>query len=121
MPTITLHDGRKFEVQSDKRLILALMDHRVDILHRCGGNARCTTCRVRFIEGEPERMTQAEKIRLIDKDSLGKFRLSCQIPCDHNMTVQPLLSMKSEMLDDAGPRPDDHITPPPEWTTKNGT
>jgi ferredoxin len=118
MPQITLHDGRTFEVQSDKRLILALIDNDVDILHRCGGNARCTTCRVKFIAGEPDQMTHAEKTRLIDRDALGKFRLSCQIPCDHNMTVTPLLSMKSEMLDDAGPRPNDQITPPAEWTAR---
>jgi ferredoxin len=119
MPLITLHTGVSFEAPDDKRLILALIDHRVDILHRCGGNARCTTCRVKFIAGEPDRMTHAEKLRLTEREALGKFRLSCQIPCDHDMTVEPLLSMKSEYLDDAGPRPNDTITPPAEWTLKD--
>ncbi len=35
-----------FEVESGTRLVLALERNGVDILHRCGGNAKCTTCRV---------------------------------------------------------------------------
>ena len=42
------------EVESGKRLVLAIeQDAHVDVLHACGGNARCTTCRVEFIDGEP--------------------------------------------------------------------
>lgn len=118
MPTITLHDGRTFEAAAHQRLILALLDNGVDILHRCGGNARCTTCRVKFMAGEPERMTAAEKERLSLREALGKFRLSCQILCDHEMTVEPLLSMQSEYLTDPGPRPAEGLTPIPEWTHK---
>ena len=29
-------------------------DAKVDVLHACGGNARCTTCRVEFVDGEPD-------------------------------------------------------------------
>lgn len=115
MPTITLKNGRTFEVESGRRLVLALMDHHVDILHRCGGNARCTTCRVVFQAGEPARMTEAEHLRLSERDLLGKARLSCQILCDHDMTLEPVLSLKSEGLDDAGPLPHDEITPPAVW------
>ena len=61
-------DGRRFwnvDVADNKRLVLAIeQDAKVDILHACGGNARCTTCRVEFIEGEPSAMTAAEKERL---------------------------------------------------------
>ena len=34
------------EAPAGKKLVLALEDAGIDILHRCGGNARCTTCRV---------------------------------------------------------------------------
>jgi ferredoxin len=115
MPIITLQDGRTFEVPLGRRLVLALMDQGVDILHRCGGNARCTTCRVIFSAGEPSRMTEAEHHRLSERDLLGQARLSCQITCDHDMTLHPVLSLKSEGLDDAGPLPHDEITPPPVW------
>jgi ferredoxin len=42
-----------FEAPDGKRLVLAIEDAGVPILHRCGGKARCTTCRVTFNEGEP--------------------------------------------------------------------
>ena len=53
-------DGQTFEVPNEKRLVLAIEESGINIGHRCGGNARCTTCRVRFINGEPEEMTRAE-------------------------------------------------------------
>ena len=46
------------------RLVRAIEGNGVDILHRGGGNARCTTCRVQFFAGEPDRMTVAEYDRL---------------------------------------------------------
>lgn len=116
MPKITVKDGQTFDAPEGKRLILALEDAGVDILHRCGGFARCTTCRVKFIEGEPEKMTVAEKERLGQQEGLlGEVRLSCQIPCQHDMTVEPLMSLAKMNLDDPGSRPQDNITPDPEW------
>ena len=60
------------EVPEGKRLVLAIEeDAEVHILHRCGGYARCTTCRIEYLEGEPEKMTQAELEVLERKDLLG--------------------------------------------------
>lgn len=115
MPTITLNNGDSFDVKSDKRLVLAIREHGVDILHRCGGFAKCTTCRVKFSEGAPDTMTEAEYTRLSEADLLGQIRLSCQILCDHDMTVQPLMTQTSEKRSTPGNRPQDHITPPPKW------
>ena len=54
MPKLTVEGFPTVEVVSGKRLVLAIeQDAHVDVLHACGGNARCTTCRVEFIEGEP--------------------------------------------------------------------
>jgi len=116
MPKITVEGGTTFDAPEGKRLILALRDEDVDILHRCGGNAKCTTCRVKFHAGEPERMTVAERDRLESGNLLGEVRLSCQIPCTHDMTVEPLNTLENTGLDDRGSRPEDHITPDPEWT-----
>jgi len=53
MATIEV-DGRRVEVEDGKRLVLAIEeDLGIDILHKCGGNAMCTTCRVEFAAGEP--------------------------------------------------------------------
>ena len=62
MPKLTVDGYGTFEVLAGKRLVLAVeQDAGVDILHACGGNARCTTCRVEFLSGEPSAMTEAEK------------------------------------------------------------
>jgi len=73
MPKLTVEGVGEFEVPQGKRLVLALeQDAGVDQLHACGGNARCTTCRVQFIAGEPERMTQAEKDVLTARGLIGQ-------------------------------------------------
>lgn len=86
-------------------------DAKVDILHACGGNARCTTCRVEFIEGEPDRMTVAEKEVLERKGATG-VRLSCQIVCDHDIAIAEVAMTKGNQgWTDTGPAPEPTVTP----------
>ena len=114
MPKLTVEGFGAFEIEDGKRLVLAIeQDAGVDILHACGGNARCTTCRVEFIEGEPDRMTAAEQRVLAAKGATG-VRLSCQIPCDHDMTVRAISRLEGSGRADPGGTPATEITPPPE-------
>jgi ferredoxin len=117
MATITIKGEKSFDVEDGStRLTTAIEDAGIDILHRCGGYAGCTTCRVEFHEGEPENMTEAEAKKLVSQDLLGEVRLSCQILCDHDMTVTPVYRLSEmENMDDAGPRLKDDITPDPVW------
>ncbi|MEO7910417.1 MAG: 2Fe-2S iron-sulfur cluster-binding protein [Roseiflexaceae bacterium] len=115
MPRIEVEGHGTFDVPADMRLVRAIEGNQVDILHRCGGFAKCTTCRVEFISGEPERMTVAERDKLAEKGLLGQVRLSCQILCDHDMAVRPLMTLSSSGLPDPGPEPQAEITPDPEW------
>src|SRR5688572_12180088 len=102
MSQLTVDGVGTFEVPSGKRLVLALTDEaHVDQLHACGGNARCTTCRVEFVAGEPDTMTQAEKSVLAAKGATG-VRLSCQIQCDHDMTVRIISRLAGSGRVDAG-------------------
>jgi ferredoxin len=118
MPKLTVEEFGTVDVPEGKRLVLALEeDARVDQLHACGGNARCTTCRVEFISGEPERMTVAEKTVLAAKGLTG-VRLSCQILCDHDMTVRAISRLAGSGRPDPGSKPAPDITPPAEWTTR---
>jgi ferredoxin len=119
MPKLTVDGVGTFDVPQGKRLVLALEDEaKIDQLHACGGNARCTTCRVEFVSGEPERMTQAEKSVLAAR-GLSGVRLSCQIVCDHDMTVRAISRLASSGRPDAGKRPADDIQPQPvEWVAK---
>jgi ferredoxin len=119
MPQLTVEGVGAFEVPQGKRLVLALEDEaKVDQLHACGGNARCTTCRVEFLAGEPDRMSAAEKQVLAARGLTG-VRLSCQIPCDHDMSVRAISRLAGSGRKDAGPRPADDIQPQPvEWVPK---
>ena len=40
MPTVTVDGEKSFEVEPGKKLVLAIEDAGIDIMHRCGGNAR---------------------------------------------------------------------------------
>ena len=116
MPQLTVEGFSPVEVEDGKRLVLAIeQDAGVDVLHACGGNARCTTCRVEFVSGEPERMTLAEKTRLEERGLTG-VRLSCQIVCDHDMTLRAISRLAGSGRADPGKTPELTIQPPPEWT-----
>jgi len=116
MPRLTVEDFGTFEIAPGKRLVLAIEeDAGVDQLHACGGNARCTTCRVEFIDGEPTTHTAAEVERLAAKGLTG-VRLSCQILCDHDMTVRAISRLEGSGRPDPGGPPAPEITPPPVWT-----
>lgn len=115
MPKLTVEGFGTVDVAAGKRLVLAIeQDAKVDILHACGGNARCTTCRVEFIDGEPTRRTAAEQERLVARGLTG-VRLSCQILCDHDMTVRAISRLEGSGRPDPGGTPQDAITPPAQW------
>ncbi len=118
MPKLTVEGAGEFDVPQGKRLVLALEDEaKIDQLHACGGNARCTTCRVEFVSGEPDRMTEAEKSVLAARGLTG-VRLSCQIVCDHDMAVRAISRLAGSGRKDAGSRPADQVQPPPVWVPK---
>ncbi len=107
MPHVTIEDVGTIEVAAGRRLVLGIEDAGIDILHRCGGNARCATCRVEMLEGTPTPITEAEEGRLSElKNRKPTTRLSCQIRVLDNLTVKVRrrLSQNPE-LGDAGPRP----------------
>jgi ferredoxin len=113
MPKLTVEMVGEFEVPPNKRLVLALEDEAgIDQLHACGGYARCTTCRVEFVVGEPDQMTVAEKSALAAR-SLSGVRLSCQILCDHDMAVRVSSRLAGSGRQNAGLRPADTIQPEP--------
>jgi ferredoxin len=115
MPKLTVEGFGSFDVPAGKRLVLALeQDAHVDVLHACGGNARCTTCRVEFLAGEPSKTTVAEQTVLAAKGVTG-VRLSCQMKCEHDMSVRAISRLAGSGRPNAGPTPDANIQPPPQW------
>ena len=115
MPKLTVENVGAFDVPDRKRLVLALeQDAKIDQLHACGGRARCTTCRVEFVSGEPSTMTKAESTALTGRGLTG-VRLSCQILCDHDMAVRAISRLEGSGRPDPGPTPQPFIEPPPEY------
>ena len=116
MPKLNVEGYGEFEVEEGTRLVLALTDvANVDQLHACGGNGRCTTCRVEITDGEPTRMTATEKETLNARELSG-VRLSCQVLCQSDMAVRAISRLEGSGRADAGGRPDEELQPQPvQW------
>ena len=100
-----------FETEPGQKLVLAIEDNGIDILHRCGGNARCTTCRVEIIGGDPGEIREPERAILSTKTDLNDHtRLSCQIRVTDDLHVK-VINQSSVTGLDPGPRPSDETTP----------
>jgi Na+-transporting NADH:ubiquinone oxidoreductase subunit NqrF len=73
---------------------------------------------VRFISGEPSKVTSAERT-ILSARGLGAeagLRLSCQILCDQDMRLIAESRLATSGKKDPGKRPADVIEPPPIWT-----
>ncbi|TLS37551.1 2Fe-2S iron-sulfur cluster-binding protein [Pseudalkalibacillus caeni] len=105
MPKVIVPEKGTFEVEEGKKLVLALEDNGVDILHRCGGKAKCTTCRVEVIDGDFGELTEIEKEAFKRKGVEENLRLSCQVRVNGDCEVRPIKT-ESETGLDAGPRPE---------------
>ncbi|MCB0329479.1 MAG: (2Fe-2S)-binding protein [Bdellovibrionales bacterium] len=118
MPKLTVEGVGTFEVPEGKRLVLALREEAgIDQLHACGGNAKCTTCRVEFVSGEPGMITKAEK-ELLKTKGLSGVRLSCQLACENDMEVRAISRLRDTERKDCGSMPTPEIVPAPEWVEK---
>ena len=116
MPKLEVEGAGTYDVEGGKRLVLAIEeDAGVDIMHACGSYARCATCRVEFLEGEPGDMTGAEMMFLGMRDLLGEARLSCQIYCEEDMKVRVSMTVSGTGARDPGHPPERKITPEPVW------
>src|SRR3954471_16391464 len=108
MPKVTAEtatETKGIEAEAGRKLVLTIEDAGIDILHRCGGNAKCTTCRVEVLEGDAGEMGEAERNRLALETGLAdNVRLSCQIHVEGDMHVRVLGQASVRGLD-PGPRP----------------
>ena len=78
-----------FEAEEGRKLVLAIEDAGIDILHRCGGNAKCTTCRVEVLAGDPGEIGELERNRLALETGLAEnVRLSCQVRVRDDLKVR---------------------------------
>lgn len=112
MPSIKVEGLATFQAESGTRLVLALEEAGIDILHRCGGKARCTTCRVEILEGDAGARTSREQRRLTRMtDATPTTRLACQVLLQGDLHVHVINRLSESGLSDAGPRPEDTLDP----------
>ena len=127
MPKVTVVDfmgevQKEITVESGTKLLKALIDNETDIVHTCGGNAKCTTCRVTIRKGVPSKETQAQKERFERAIKFGESQfdhpavfLSCQVLVENDMTVSISEEFNRTIHDSRGKDIEDKITPDPVW------
>lgn len=107
-------DGNPHKASVGKRLLNQIIELGVDISHKCGGKAQCTTCQVEFQTGQPIEFSVAEKLKLQESGLFVKgnrIRLSCQLEVLDGMNFNVLMPVKKSEWDDAGPDPKEQIEP----------
>jgi len=118
MPFITVLEKdlseKRIEVPVGTKLVTAIKALGIDIGHRCGGNARCTTCRVSVTAGEPGDFTRAEFLKLRGAELLDQVRLSCQVVVTDDMQLTVWKTLQSEGWADTGPAVAVEVTPEAE-------
>ncbi|HEX8458130.1 MAG TPA: 2Fe-2S iron-sulfur cluster-binding protein [Pyrinomonadaceae bacterium] len=96
---------QNIEAEAGRKLVLVIEDAGIDILHRCGGNAKCTTCRVEVLAGDPGEINDAERARLAQETGLAEnIRLSCQVRVQDDLKVRVIRQASVDNLA-AGNRP----------------
>ena len=94
MPKIHyLTDGQTIEIGSDTTLLRASLDHGIAHTHVCGGNAKCSTCRVLVIEGLGHccRRNEREARLAGDRKFGADIRLACQTTVSGDVTLRRLV------------------------------
>src|ERR1043166_2570211 len=108
MPRIqaeTAEGRQEFEAQEGGKLVLATEGAGSDILPRCGGSARGTTCGVHLLEGDAGEMRELERDRLALETGLAEnVRLSCQVRVNGDLHVRVVNQSSTRGLA-PGPRP----------------
>lgn len=101
MAVISCYGDKQFsEEDLDQNLLALLLKHNVPIMHECGGNGRCTTCRVRIIEGHENVLPRTEKEETIAQARQwdGKTRLACQMRINGDVTIQNLIRYRQDLM-----------------------
>ncbi|MFT6304264.1 MAG: adenylate cyclase [Granulosicoccus sp.] len=100
---VTYADGPSVANQIGPTLLEISRIHGIPHASVCGGRARCSTCRVRVMEGletltEPD---EAEQRVLNRVGAGGNVRLACQLTPTQNIKVATLLPVQRIALSDA--------------------
>ena len=94
--TIQFDNLEGLPLAADKSVLQLALAHDVDLTHICGGNARCSTCRVVVLEGELPPRNEAEA-QLANKLGFSDHvRLSCQLSAAHPMRLRRVVKDETD-------------------------
>lgn len=90
---VSYADGPEIRVTSGITLLEASLANRIEHAHVCGGNGRCSTCRVRVLSGgvNLSAATNAENSVLRKIGAESGVRLACQARVTGEVRVAPLV------------------------------
>jgi uncharacterized 2Fe-2S/4Fe-4S cluster protein (DUF4445 family) len=111
VPLVILTDARdarprrELAVAPGTRILAAAHDAGIDITATCGGRGRCTSCRVKFVEGPIPPPTIMDEVQLGDDLVREGYRLSCQCAVTDRVVVRvaPPIEEQSFQILGAGP------------------
>jgi uncharacterized 2Fe-2S/4Fe-4S cluster protein (DUF4445 family) len=87
---------RQLTVTSDTTILRAAHAAGIDITATCGGRGRCTSCRVKFLEGPIPPPTIMDEVQLGDEQVREAYRLACQCHVAEAVTVEVAPPLEEE-------------------------
>ena len=86
-------DNKTICASPDSTILEATLKGKINHIHVCGGNARCTTCRVYIMDGLSNCRPRNEKEKhLVEKLGFPQnIRLACQTKISGNITIRRLV------------------------------
>jgi 2Fe-2S ferredoxin len=96
MPKITFHpNGKSVVVRRGETVLSAAAKARIFISHKCGGQASCTTCRIKLLTANAFTPPNPRERRKLSEEQISRqIRLACQVLIlqDGEVEITPLRS-----------------------------
>lgn len=83
-------DNKTIWASPDSTVLEAMLNAKINHTHVCGGNARCSTCRIYIMDGLSNCLPRNEKEKRL-AENLGfpqNIRLACQTRINGNITIR---------------------------------
>ena len=83
-------DNKRIFASPDSTILEATLKAKINHMHVCGGNARCSTCRIYVVDGLSNCLPRNEKEKQL-AEKLGfpqDIRLACQTKISGNITIR---------------------------------
>ena len=100
MPKLTiLPDNKTFNLEKGSSILQTALDNNIPHVNACGGEGKCTTCRLLVLEGVEYCSDETEKEKSLKQKAhtTEEFRLSCQTTITGDVTVRRLVLNKEDI------------------------